>query len=142
MPTQNLDAAVPSGVLPQTLSLAFTRERVYPMLTQQYHDGTYERNLIKDGVNNPVSISTWKLSKRLALTDITVLKSFYDGQLGPLIPFYFYDPFTEGETIGSTYDPTGDSETGRFVVKFTNPTWSHTIGLAFTDAPISFIQIA
>jgi hypothetical protein len=142
MPTANLNAAVPTGVLPQTLSTAFSESREFPMLSKVYHDGTTERSLITDGVNNPRSIRTWKLTKRLTTVDLEALKSFYDAHQGGVIPFYFYDPFTEGEAIGSTYDATGDSETGRYTVKFINPTWQQEMTIHLTNSAISFMEVA
>jgi hypothetical protein len=40
----NIQAAVPSGVMPNTLSTAFTESRKYVQLQAQYHDGTIERS--------------------------------------------------------------------------------------------------
>jgi hypothetical protein len=142
MPTQNLNSAIPIGVLPQTLSTAFTESRFYPMLSNSYHDGTPELGLITDTVNNPRSIRTWTLSKRLKSVDLEALKTFFYAHQGAVIPFFYYDPFTEGEAIGSTYDETGDSETGRYTVKFVNTSWSQSMTIGLTNASISFMEVA
>lgn len=111
------------------------------MLSNSYHDGTPEVSLITDTVNVARSIRTWTLNKRLPTADLEALKSFYDAHNGGVIPFYFYDPFTEGEVIGSTYDETGDSETGRFIVKFLGTDWSQSITIGLTNASISFMEV-
>ena len=133
---------MPVGVLPQTLSTAFTESKIFPMLTNTYHDGTPETGLITDTVNNPRSIRTWTLSKRLKSVDLEALKSFYDSHHGAVIPFYFCDPFTEGETIGSTYDDTGDSEVGRYTVKFVTTQWSQSMTIGLSNTSLSFMEVA
>jgi phage-related protein len=140
----NLQAASPVDVMPQTLSTAFTEVRAFPNLSQVYHDGTTERSLIVDGVNNPVSLRNWKLSKRLTVDQLTTLRTFYEAHFGGLIPFFWYDPFepADGMPIGSNFDPTGDSEQGRHICRFTNQQWTQTTGLARTDTAIEFQEIA
>lgn len=142
MPTANLQAAVPVGVLPQTLSTAFTMSEIFPMLDNSYHDGTPEVFAITDTVNTPRPIHTWTLSKRLKSVDLEALKTFFEAHQGGVIPFYFYDPFTEGEAIGSTYDPTGSNGTGRHTVKFLNTEWSQSITIGLTNSSISFMEVA
>ena len=140
----NLSAAAPSGVMPSTLFIAFTESRFYPMLANQYHDGTSERALIQDGVNPPASIRSWKLSKSLASTQFNALVAFFEGQDGGLEPFYFYNPFEviPGHAIGSNFDATGVSTQGRHTGVFRNETWTQTTGVARTDASFEFAEIA
>jgi phage-related protein len=140
----NLSAAAPSGVLPQSLSTAFTEMRVFPMLAAVYHDGTTERSLIVDGVNAPASIRTWKLSKRLTAAAIATLRSFFEAHSGGLIPFYFYNPLenSPGTAVGSNYDATGVSTQGRHICVFRNTEWAETVGVARTEAALEMAEIA
>jgi len=140
----NLQAALPSGVMPQTLCTSFVESRIYPMLFAQYHDGTTERGLITDGVNSPVSIRTWKIGKRLKSSDLVALRDFYEGQQGGLTPFYFYVPFEvlPGNHIGSNWDATGANIQGRHTVFFRNATWSETTDIARTVTSLELAEVA
>lgn len=140
----NLQAASPSGVMPQNLCTAFTEQRQFPLLsTPPYHDGTIERSLIQDGVNLPASLRSWKLTERLTATDLQTLKTFFEGQDGGLTPFYFYNPMEpdSGQPIGSNYDPTGVSTIGRHACVFRG-NWSETVSLSLTDTPLEIEEIA
>jgi hypothetical protein len=135
----------------ETLSLAFTESRIFPMLAAQYHDGTTERSLIQDGVNNPESIRSWKLSKRLSavvrpgetVSDYEALKDFFDAHQGG-IAFYFYVPWEQspGQPVGSNYDASGTSTQGRHVCRFTTQVWTESTGIAFTDVALEMIEVA
>ncbi|HEY4360106.1 MAG TPA: hypothetical protein VGN17_04025 [Bryobacteraceae bacterium] len=149
----NLVTASPQGVLPQMLYTAFEESRVFPMLSQQYHDKTVERSLIQDGVNAPESIRSWKLSVRLTsyqdldgpgALQLATLRDFYAAHLGGLVPFYWYHPFeqSDGTPVGSNYDPTGDSEPGRHVVKFRNQSWQETTDMSMTNVSFELLEIA
>lgn len=137
----NIAPAAPSGVLPQTLSTAFAETYVFPLLTMQYHDSTFERALIVDTVNDPVVLRTWKLSKRLKPTDFATLKTFYEGRGGGLMPFYFYDPFA-ADPPGSNYDPTGAESVGRITAVFRNSSWSDSSNIARSETGLEIAQIA
>lgn len=136
----NIAAAAPSGVFPQTLSTLFTETFALPMLMQPYHDTTLERSIIQDGVNEPVTLRTWKLSKRLKASDFTALKNFYEGQDGGLTPFYFYDPFA-ADPPGANYDPTGAESVGRLACVFRG-NWSESINIARSETALEIAQIA
>jgi phage-related protein len=138
----NLQAASPVGVLPQTLCLAFTESRLFPMLAAKYHDGTTERSLIIDGVNAATSLKTWSLSKRLKATDLATLKSFFAAHQG--VPFYFYSPSeaTPGTPVGSNYDPTGVATVGRYTVRFSSQAWSETSDIARTNVALEIAECA
>lgn len=139
----NVAAAVPTGVMPQGLCLAFSEAREYPILAASYHDGTQETSLVTDGVNAPGSIRTWKQSKRLKAADAIALRAFFEGQAGGLTPFYYYNPFEvlPGTAIGSNWDPTGSTIEGRHTVVFRG-NWTETVGLALTDMPAELAEIA
>jgi|SRR5579871_4342363 len=149
----NLDIASPVGVLPQTTFTSFQRSESFPMLTQTYHDGTVERYVITDGVNAPRPIHTWNLSVSLrsysdltrpGALDMATFRDFYNVHFGPLIPFYFYDPYyqSDGTPVGSNYDASGDNEVGRFVVKFSNATWSEVTPLGLSSVSFSLLEVA
>jgi hypothetical protein len=139
----NLAVAAPSGVLPKSLCTAFTETHVYPLLVEQYHDGSTERSLIFDGVNTPTEIRTWKLSKKLNDAAIAVLLAFFEGQEGGLIPFYFYDPYepVPGQPIGSNWDPTGAAVEGRHTVIFRGD-WSSVTNIGRSEASLELLEVA
>ena len=137
----NIAAAAPTGVLPLSLSLAFTESRVFPLLTQSYHDGTIERSLIVDGVNAPASFRTWKLATRLTAAQADTLLAFWESHDGGLTPFYYYNPFEAAGAVGSNYDATGVSTTGRHTVVFRG-NWSQSSGPALTDLGLEFAEVA
>ncbi|HEY4359395.1 MAG TPA: hypothetical protein VGN17_00400 [Bryobacteraceae bacterium] len=148
----NLQVAEPVGVLPQILYTSFEESRIFPMLTQTYHDSTVERYLIQDGVNAPQSIRAWRLSTRLTsyadtmragALQLATFRDFYSAHLGGLIPFYWYHPFeTDGALVGSNYDATGDNEIGRHVVRFLNASWNETTDMSLTNVSFELQEIA
>jgi hypothetical protein len=116
-------------VFPQSLSTAYSESQSFPVLTNQYHDGTVQISLIQDGANLPRPARVWKLSKKLTAAQLATLQSFYyamqggsgppayTGGAAPAARFYFYDVFA-ATPVGSNYDPTGANTTGRVVVFF------------------------
>ncbi len=138
----NLGFAQPSGVLPKSLCAAFTETRVLPMLVKQYHDGSTERSLIQDGVNVPESVRAWKQSRKLGDAAAAELLAFFEQQQGGLIPFYFYDPYEAlpGQPIGSNWDASGASVTGRHTVVFLGD-WSQTTNVGRSEAAIEFMEV-
>ena len=134
----------PSTVLPYNLSLSFTRSGVYPMLTQEYHDGTIQSSLITDTVNTPRPVRMWKLTWRLTTAQLATLLTFYETTVqGGLTPFYFYDPFdVSGTPIGGNYDPTGVNTQGRVVVFFRGG-WKQTTEIGLSAVPdIMLVEVA
>src|ERR1035441_10693935 len=99
----NLTAAAPSGVLPASLSTAFTESRVYEQLQNRYHDGTPQTSQLAQ-----TSRRTFRLTKRLTASALATLYAFVAAQEGGTIPFLFYNPFepASGQPVGSNYDPT------------------------------------
>lgn len=127
----NIQNAVPSGVMPYALCTAFSESREYVQLQTQYHDGTIQRSQLVS-----TSRRTFKVSQRLNATKAAALKTFWDGQQGGVVPFVFYN------LIEGTYDPTGNSVTGRYTVVFRN-NWQQTTGLARTDVQnLELIEVA
>jgi hypothetical protein len=135
----NIANAAPSGVMPATLCTAFTEEREYAQLQNQYHDGTVQRSQLAQ-----TSRRTFRLSKRLSASVLSVLYSFWVSQKGGLTPFAFYNPFevTSGQQIGSNYDPTGNSTQGRVTVVFRGP-WAQATDLARSNVQgLELVELA
>lgn len=124
----NIAYAAPASVMPQTLCLSFAEARQYATLENTYHDGVYTV-----GALAATSRRTFKLSKRLNATALATLVAFWNSVGAGLTPFYFYNPF-DGSPIGSNYDATGVSTTGRITVRF-NGDWAQS-----TDMARSMIQ--
>jgi hypothetical protein len=127
----NIASAVPSGVMPYALCTAFSESREYAQLQAQYHDGTVQRSQLAS-----TSRRTFKVSQRVNATKAAALKTFWDGQQGGVVPFVFYN------LIEGTYDPSGNSVTGRYTVVFRS-NWQQTTGLARTDVQnLELIEVA
>jgi hypothetical protein len=136
----NLQRAVPVGVLPQITYLTFTEGYIFPMLVQQYKDGSTERSLITDGVNPAQSIQTWKLTARLTNAQVTSLRLFYEAHLGATIPFYFYDPL-EGMPIGSNWSADGSTLDGLYAVRFTTTNWNTVTDVGLTNVGFELQEV-
>jgi hypothetical protein len=127
----NLQTVSPSGVMPYALCTAFSEAREYAQLQAQYHDGTTERSQLAQ-----TSRRTFKLAQRLAATPAAALRTFWDGQQGGVVPFYFYS-LAEGP-----YDATGNSTLGRYTVVFRG-NWAQTTGALRTDVPqLELVEVA
>lgn len=122
--------------MPAGLATAFSLTSQFPILSAIYNDGTIERSLIVDGVNPPRPARTWYMSRRLGYSDAVTFLDFFESVFGGLVPFYFYDPYgaLPGTQIGSNYDPTGISTTGRVVVRFKGD-WKIIVNLGRCDIP-------
>jgi hypothetical protein len=128
---ENIQEAMPSGVMPYALCTAFAETREFAELQAQYHDGTTERSQLAQTPRR-----TFKLAQRLTAARVIALKTFWDGQQGGVIPFLFYN-LAEG-----AYDATGNSTQGRYTVVFRG-NWSQTTGLLRTDVPqIELVEVA
>jgi len=59
--------------------------------------------------------------------------------MGAAEPFFFYDVF---ETVPKfSYDQTGSSPYGRYVVRFDGP-WEQTVGIGRSEVAIALIELA
>jgi hypothetical protein len=126
--------AAPLTVLPASLSHAFTHEREYPVLDNEYRNGESQRS-----VQAANSRKRWRLAKRLTPLQLAALRGFYDARKGPAEPFYFYDPW---ETVPKfSYDPTGQATQGRYTVRFNGP-WEQATSLAHTELSFELIELA
>jgi phage-related protein len=126
--------AAPSTVLPQTLSVAFSRAQEYPVIDNEYRNGESQRSV---EANN--SRKRWRLAKRLTSAQLQTLRDFYAARNGPVEPFYFYDPY---ETSPKFYcDPSGATVQGRYTVRFDSD-WSQSSGMGRSDVFIELFELA
>jgi hypothetical protein len=126
--------AAPLTVLPASLSRAFVHEREYPVIDNEYRNGESQRS-----VQAANSRKRWRLAKRLAPAQLTVLRDFYDARKGSVEPFYFYDPYEASPKF--THDPTGQAVVGRYTVRFASP-WEQSATLARTNLTLELIELA
>jgi phage-related protein len=126
--------AAPLTVMPASLSRAFVHEREYPVLDNEYRNGESQR---KAQANN--SRKRWRLAKRLMPAQLQALRDFFDARKGPTEPFYFYDPYETSPKF--SHDPTGQTVTGRYTVRFATE-WSQTVGVSRADATFELIEVA
>ena len=157
MPGSLALASVAAGaVFPQSLCTSYTESQSYPVLTNQYKDGTLQISLIQDGVNAPRPLRIWKLSKKLTAAQLATLQAFYYAMQGgsgppsytggaqPCAPFYFYDVFdpTPGSAIGSNFDSSGVSIQGRVTVYFRSE-YSYTAQLQRIEvSDMTLVEVA
>src|SRR5215471_4315068 len=124
MPSYNFTPVSPTAVMPQSLNTSFTEFNNYPMLSNTYSDGAFQRSLIEDGVNPPRSLRIFTLAKRLNVAQLNALLDFWENTtLGGLNPFWFYLPFAVCP-VGSNWDATGGNMEGRIKCFFRGD-WSH-----------------
>ena len=125
----NLVAPSPNGVMPATLCTAFTEQREYVQLQNQYHDGTVQRAQLAQ-----TSRRAFRMAKRLSVAALSAIYDFWVSQNAGLCPFTFYDPFdvADGEQIGSNYDATGVNAQGRLTVVFRG-NWAQATDIARTN---------
>ncbi len=126
--------AMPVTVLPASLSRAFVRAEVYPILANDYRNGESQR------LNETTTArKRWHLAKRLTPTQLQTLREFYEARNGPVEAFYFYDPY---ETVPRfTSDPTGIALNGRYTVRFDSG-WSQSCAPGRSDVEIELIEVA
>jgi phage-related protein len=134
----NVANAAPATVLPQNLCRAFTESLEIPVLKNEYRGGETQRRNQASTVRK-----SWKLAQRLAPSALTTLRSFWEARKGGAEAFYFYNPYepAAGQKIGSNYDATGVSTTGRYTVVFVG-SWSESVGLARADVNIGLLEVA
>ena len=126
--------AAPATVLPQSLCRAFTHERAYPLIENEYKNGESQRSVLATN-----SRKRWRLTKRLTPAALQMLRNFYDARNGTTEPFFFYDPYDT--TPKFSYDPTGQVTTGRYIVRF-NSDWQQSSGPGRSDVEIELLEVA
>lgn len=77
---------------------------------------------------------SWEIGRRLTFTEWTALLAFFEARLGSLEPFFFYP-------LLAHYDPTGQSATGRFVVRFAD-SLSRTLLAGRNEIRFRLIEVA
>lgn len=130
----NVSNASPTTVLPQLLCTAFQQTREIALQANDYRNGESQRALQVSS-----SRRKWVLAARLSPSALATLRAFYLDRRGGTEPFYYYDPFAV-VPIGSNYDPTGGSATGRVTVRFEGP-WQQSMGIARTDIQIQLVEV-
>lgn len=120
--------ASPSTVMPQTLLMSFSESRDYETLQNTFHDGTRQIGQLA-----LASRKTFKLTSRLTTAQLNAFRTFWSSLNGGLSPFYYYNPY-EGSPVGSNYDATGVSTTGRYTVVFRGD-WSQSVDMQRTNIP-------
>jgi hypothetical protein len=135
----NILAAVPNGVMPASLCVAFSEAREYAQLRNQYHDGTIQRSQLAQ-----TSRRTFVPNMRLNATKLAALYAFLDGQNFGMTPFLFYNPFDvlSGQQIGSNFDATGNNTQGRITVRLRG-NWSQLSDLCRTNVQgLQLVEVA
>jgi len=126
--------AVPSTVLPWSLSRAFVRSQEYPVIANDYAGGESQRSVAASN-----SRKRWRLAKRLAPAQLQALRDFYDARKGAQEPFYFYDPWETNPKF--SYDPTGQATQGRYTVRFEGA-WEQSAGIGLIEVSLELIELA
>ncbi len=129
----SVETAVPTGVMPWSLCRAFTRLQQYPIIENEYPDGSSQR-----GVLASESAKRWVLVKRLTPSQLQDLRDFCDARRGQTEAFYFYDPWETSPKF--SHDPSGQAMAGRYVVRF-GGAWSQDTGIARSDVPLELVEI-
>jgi len=130
----SVENAAPSTVLPQSLCRAFTHERAYPLIENEYKNGESQRSVLATN-----SRKRWRLTKRLNPAALQTLRDFYDARNGTTEPFYFYDPYETSPKFW--FDPTGQVTVGRYTVRF-NSDWQQSSGPGRSDVEIELLELA
>jgi len=135
----NILAAVPNGVMPASLCVAFSEARAYAQFQNQYHDGTIQRYQLAQ-----TSRRTFVPNMRLNAAKLAALYTFLTGQNFGMTPFLFYNPFDvlAGQQIGSNYDATGNNTQGRVTV-VVRGNWSQLSDLCRTNVQgLQLVEVA
>jgi hypothetical protein len=122
-------AANPTTVLPAGLARALTETRTFrTLISGPYNDGRDQRRS-----EALTSRKAWTLTRRLAYSDWLALRNFYLARRGPAEEFYFYPRVAD-------HDPTGQSATGRYTVRFASAL-SGTYGVPRFEAAFELIEV-
>jgi hypothetical protein len=120
--------ATPSLVLPDSLSTAFSEQRVFAFRSNEYRGGEAQRMALV-----ATSRRTFSQSKRLTPADLLTLRTFRDTVRHTA--FYFYH-CKEG-----VYDATGVLTAGRYTVRFEGG-WQQTSYIPRTEAQVTLVETA
>jgi hypothetical protein len=134
MPGSVQNAAV-SLVMPWSLCKAFSHSREILVNENSYRDGSSQRGLLVQ-----TSRKRFSMTRLLTPALLGELRDFFvdDCNYG-IEAFYFYDVHEASPKF--QYDPTGESEVGRYVMRFDCP-WSQTVGIARSEVPLEILELA
>lgn len=131
----NVPTASTAVVMPLSLSRLFEHAREYTIRDNEYPSGEAQRRAM-----TTTSRKRWTLSKRLTPTDHDTLRAFFLARRGPVSPFYFYDG-SERTPLWS-WDATGVSTTGRYLVRFANERWAAQMTVPRHEVSIELVEVA
>jgi phage-related protein len=120
--------------MPLSLSREFVHSREYPIVENEYVDGTSQRAALASN-----SRKRWQLGKRLTPSALQTLRDFYEARGGMHEAFYFYDPYEANPKF--SHDPTGVAVQGRYTVRF-NSAWHQSVTPGRADVQIELIELA
>jgi len=127
-------SAVPTTVLPQSLSRSFDHEREFPVVGNEYRNGESQRLFLAAS-----SRKRWRQAKRLTAAQMATLRSFYLARKGPQEPFYIYDPWDTSPKF--SWDATGVATVGRYTVRF-GGAFEQVMAIGRGEVSIEMIEIA
>jgi hypothetical protein len=128
-------AASSAVVMPLSYSRSFVHDREWHVLESEYAMGESQRRVIP-----ATSRKGWKLAKPLTSAQYAALLSFYAGIGGPFAPFLFYDGMET--TPKWSWDVTGASTVGRYVVRFENTLWLASLNIPRHDVDIRIREVS
>jgi hypothetical protein len=131
MPAGIVRSAIPTAVLPLSLSRAFVESQAYPARVNEYHDGSSQRTAMLASARR-----SWQLAKHLPAASMSDLLDFWQAQ--GIGGFYFYNPKETSPAFSC--DPTGAAVAGRYRVRFASA-WSQTVGIGMSDANVELVEI-
>ena len=131
----NVPSASTAVVMPLSLSRLFGHSREYAVRDNEYLHGEAQRRAM-----TTTSRKAWQLSKRLTPAQYDTLLAFFVARSGPVNPFYFYDG-TE-TTPRWSWDATGVSTTGRYLVRFANERWSGEMNISRHNVEVQLLEVA
>ena len=126
--------AAPTLVMPWSLCKAFAHSREYPVIANEYRNGESQRSRQAD-----TSRKRWSTQRRLTPSILEDFREFYEDRGGGMEAFYFYDPWDASPKF--SYDATGASPVGRYVVRF-DCAWSQAAGIARADVQLDIVELA
>ena len=122
-------------MLPYALSTSYVRRREYPLRSAEYVDGRSQRFLLA-----ATSRKRWEVVRRIAPSELTQLRDFYEARGGPKESFVFYD-VEEDYANGFRYDETGVlAAAHKYEVRFAGG-WEQSVGLARGRASLSLVEV-
>jgi hypothetical protein len=126
--------AAPSTVMPQALCREFVVVDEWTVDQNTYRSGEVE---VRSRVTN--KRRRWRASMLLTAAQLATWKAFFLATLHAA--FYYYDPYEASGAIGSNYDGTGSSTTGRFTVCWQG-SWKQQMNLGRFSVELELCELA